>query len=63
MYRRRLEPVITVGNKAISRRTAECLGRIGSPEKEASSASREDFILDVLDCNINKDIEEKVVFY
>ena len=44
---RRIEPAIIVENKAISRRTAECPGRMGSPEKEVSSSSKEDFILDV----------------
>ena len=59
---RRLEPAMFVGNKATSRRIAEYPGRMGSPEKEASNFSRDDFISIGPDNNINKDIEEKVVF-
>ena len=59
---RRLEPAMFVGNKAISGRIAEYPRRMGSPEKEASNCSRDDFISIGPDDNINKDIEEKVVF-
>ena len=59
---RRLEPAMFVGNKAISGRIAEYPRRMGSPEKEASNCSGYDFISIGPDDNINKYIEEKVVF-
>ena len=59
---RRLEPAMFVGNKAIPGRIAEYSRRMGSPEKEASNCSRDDFISIGPDDNINKYIEEKVLF-
>ena len=54
---RRLEPAMFVGNKATSRKIAECPGRMGSSEKETSNFSRDVFILIGPDNSFNKDIE------
>ena len=43
---RRIEPAITVENKAISRKTADHLGRTGSPEREAPNVNGDGFYFD-----------------
>ena len=58
---RRLEPAMFVGNKAISGRIAEYPRRMGSPEKEASNISRDDFFSTGPDDYTNKDIEKSSI--
>ena len=59
---RKREPAMVAGNKAISGKIVECPRRMGSPEKEASGSSKDDFISTGFNDIMNKDMEEKMVF-
>ena len=59
---KRTEPAITVESKDTLRRTVECRGGTVSREEKMSSSGREGFTCDVPDSDINKYLEEKMVF-